>query len=1073
MSSERRTRRSGDSVPAREVLSDAHVGRPCLECFLCKDVQLVYSHPIKWKNPSLLPFLRSLEPTLQLQGDTCICRNCRSDLCNGLKDPNNFHPRWKRQVRSSSQLCEVPQCNEPACINTKLGSQESINEILKFSPQDPTQTSLCNRHYRTLHRDLKPENYQLKCGVCNTAIRGTSYRTCIEHDKFQRHLEEHTGFSRTLTANQKLCLGCYRHNLSVVRDVTEDAITANRDSEFESLITKIKNSLPMMPFTISEESKLIDIALTFTVIGVAEDLKEDRATSLPCAYSRFSDNIDLLLPMCSFSSCPKLGTPRWLLAQLSTRLKPHISYTCIIKKHGVIIYRQGRELQCLSHALFSARASRKQAKPKSVLKGINRKIRKLVETTIASPSCNYFNLDGMVEAIKKFDQDIWDAMCILTHGVTEEESSDTEHVTLVKKTRRLFILSQIMFLMDKRCSEPFHILTADMIDCFGGSSQLLRIFNRLGICAGEDTLKRHIQSTIIQLQEKGILMGLDPSGVIMFTMDNIDFLCSHAQVFCGKQNLSWHGTTLQAVYTKPSLDKVHVSNPLSNRRRTHALLSPTNSPHKQDYTSAPKRPRGRDRTGTRSNATPDSLPQYDFQAPDVPAIPSADNMTVADFSQSASEEEAIKQFLTQAFTYFLIKNGLPNTTRETFLSFQEFLSISLSLPTPEVGQVKYIQVLDEISDSKDTILHVISDLYARYMAENGHKFVVLVADAKVYEVIQSLKFEYKPDLNWLVVFPGDWHFLKNFQICLMKPFLEAGLKDLANVTSYPTTSIQNCSVFERANQFLLETWESIFRHMLQDFVSQHRDTLDSVTHTVQALNEYKHDQVAARCVIRSLQEEMAESGIQKSFRDYVEKMSAVDDTWSFWGKFLFEDCLAYIGLFMAIRSENWELRMASIKLMAPDFTAWDHPCYQKLIMQHIEDIYCMPEELLSYLKEGSFALSITGKATHSVALDEAHEMLINKHVKLTIVRPSKDYIERVARYIPARVDAIERFKSQIFHPKPNPKEAQICNLSEPPIRKKIGGKHPAPTQEDQGCQAAATRHHQQPRPGEPLQETRS
>ena len=84
-----------------------------------------------------------------------------------------------------------------------------------------------------------------------------------------------------------------------------------------------------------------------------------------------------------------------------------------------------------------------------------------------------------------------------------------------------------------------------------------------------------------------------------------------------------------------------------------------------------------------------------------------------------------------------------------------------------------------------------------------------------------------------------------------------------------------------------------------------------------------------------------------------------------------------------------------MKLMAPDFTAWDHPCYQKLIMQHIEDIYRMPEELLSYLKEGSFALSITGKATHSVALDEAHEMLINKHVKLTIVRPSKDYIERL------------------------------------------------------------------------------
>ena len=137
----------------------------------------------------------------------------------------------------------------------------------------------------------------------------------------------------------------------------------------------------------------------------------------------------------------------------------------------------------------------------------------------------------------------------------------------------------------------------------------------------------------------------------------------------------------------------------------------------------------------------------------------------------------LKQFMTQAFTYFLIKNGLPSTSRETFLSLQEFVSISLSLPTPEVGQVKYIQVLDEISDNKDTILHVISDIYDRYMVENGHKFVVLIADAKVYEVIKLLKFEYKPDLNWLVVFPGDWLFLKNYQLCLMKPFLEAGFEN--------------------------------------------------------------------------------------------------------------------------------------------------------------------------------------------------------------------------------------------------------------------------------------------------------
>ena len=61
----------------------------------------------------------------------------------------------------------------------------------------------------------------------------------------------------------------------------------------------------------------------------------------------------------------------------------------------------------------------------------------------------------------------------------------------------------------------------------------------------------------------------------------------------------------------------------------------------------------------------------------------------------------------------------------------------------------------------------------------------------------------------------------------------------------------------------------------------------------------------------------------------------------------------------------------------------------------------MPKELLDYFKAGGFAVSITGRAFHSVGLDKSHEMLINKDVKQAIVRPSsKEYISRIARYIP-------------------------------------------------------------------------
>ena len=94
--------------------------------------------------------------------------------------------------------------------------------------------------------------------------------------------------------------------------------------------------------------------------------------------------------------------------------------------------------------------------------------------------------------------------------------------------------------------------------------------------------------------------------------------------------------------------------------------------------------------------------------------------------------------------------------------------------------------------------------------------------------------------------------------------------------------------------------------------------------------------------------------------------------------------------------------------MAADFTAFDN---QKIIMM---DVMNMPKELLDYFKAGGFAVSITGRAFHSVGLDESHEMLINKDVKQAIVRPSKEYISSV--YSNAGKNS-DHLKEQLFKEK--------------------------------------------------------
>ena len=64
-----------------------------------------------------------------------------------------------------------------------------------------------------------------------------------------------------------------------------------------------------------------------------------------------------------------------------------------------------------------------------------------------------------------------------------------------------------------------------------------------------------------------------------------------------------------------------------------------------------------------------------------------------------------------------------------------------------------------------------------------------------------------------------------------------------------------------------------------------------------------------------------------------------------------------------------------MKSMAPIFVAFDRPHYQKLIPNHLRDFAKMPDDMIKFLKSGAFVCSITGKHMHSVALDEAHEML--------------------------------------------------------------------------------------------------
>ena len=130
--------------------------------------------------------------------------------------------------------------------------------------------------------------------------------------------------------------------------------------------------------------------------------------------------------------------------------------------------------------------------------------------------------------------------------------------------------------------------------------------------------------------------------------------------------------------------------------------------------------------------------------------------TLADFYVSFDELQALSDLQKDTNTYMLYQTTLyKNRTDQILINIQNFFSVIRPTHT-ETSKVMYVDVMDAVADSKDTITQLLQCLYEEeYIIEKGHQILVVAGDAKVYELILSLKFEYGEALKWVIPYPGD------------------------------------------------------------------------------------------------------------------------------------------------------------------------------------------------------------------------------------------------------------------------------------------------------------------------------
>ena len=243
-----------------------------------------------------------------------------------------------------------------------------------------------------------------------------------------------------------------------------------------------------------------------------------------------------------------------------------------LKKYGTLLYRSNRDvLYSLSVALYKlSRATQQKGSScernsnltpdPQCLNSLNSCIYQQIRKFLTADGVIPFRFDKLSidSIISDIDPSLWTAVCTLTQSVSERRGtskvSDPDSLAYhVKKVRRLFCLCSLLFSTDDQCYLPMHNLITDVTESFGGSSFLIKILNRLGICASVDTLARSIQFRVAQREKQGPEQECSPDSVTIVSADNIDFLHSYARVFCGNQTSSWHSITVQAVQPKPNL----------------------------------------------------------------------------------------------------------------------------------------------------------------------------------------------------------------------------------------------------------------------------------------------------------------------------------------------------------------------------------------------------------------------------------------------------------------------------------------------------------------------------------------
>lgn len=171
------------------------------------------------------------------------------------------------------------------------------------------------------------------------------------------------------------------------------------------------------------------------------------------------------------------------------------------------------------------------------------------------------------------------------------------------------------------------------------------------------------------------------------------------------------------------------------------------------------------------------------------------SLSLADFEENAAEIKECLALHEKLFYCNFLKcmnhhYQSTNSGNTILIDTKQFLNCH-DYSNKQQSKIFHMEMVNENPDSDETMSVVVENLLDKFNIEMQGGWIVLVGDGKTHQHLLNIKWQYGTALEKLLIFPGDWNTLKNYQPIRMKIYYNAGLKELAKSPGFRGATLKS------------------------------------------------------------------------------------------------------------------------------------------------------------------------------------------------------------------------------------------------------------------------------------------